>query len=101
VALNQALVNGANPASLMNQFTYGTLGRNVLRGPGAFNLNLTLSKHFVVRERYDLEFRVDAFNLVNSAQFSNPDTNIGDPSFGQISGTADPRILQLALHFKF
>jgi hypothetical protein len=67
----------------VSQFTYGTLGRNVLRGPGAFNLNLTLSKHFVVKERYDLEFRVDAFNLVNSAQFSNPDTNIGDPSFGQ------------------
>jgi hypothetical protein len=101
VALNQALVNGANPASLLSQFTYGTLGRNVLRGPGAFNINLTLSKHFVVQERYDLEFRVDAFNLVNSAQFSNPDTNIGDPSFGQISGTADPRILQVALHFRF
>jgi hypothetical protein len=101
VALNQELVNGANPASLMNQFTYGTLGRNVLRGPGAFNVNLALSKHFVVKEGYDLEFRVDAFNLLNSAQFSNPDTNIGDPSFGQISSTADPRILQLALHFKF
>jgi hypothetical protein len=101
VALNQALVNGANPASLMNQFTYGTLGRNVLRGPGAFNVNLTLSKHFVMKEKYDLELRVDAFNVFNSAQFSNPDTNIGDPSFGQISSTADPRILQLALHFKF
>jgi hypothetical protein len=34
-------------------------------------------------------------------QFSNPDTNIGDLSFGQISNTADPRILQLALHAKF
>ena len=101
VALNQALVNGANPSSLMSQFTYGTLGRNVLRGPGAFNVNLTLSKHFVMKEKYDLEFRVDAFNVFNSAQFSNPDTNIGDPSFGQISSTADPRILQLALHFKF
>jgi hypothetical protein len=101
VALNQALVNGADPATLQRQFTYGTLGRNVLRGPGAFNVNLTLSKHFVVKENYDLEFRVDAFNLLNSAQFSNPDTNIGDPSFGQVSNTADPRILQVALHFKF
>jgi hypothetical protein len=54
-----------------------------------------------MKEKYDLEFRVDAFNVLNSAQFSNPDTNIGDPSFGQISNTADPRILQLALHFKF
>jgi hypothetical protein len=34
-------------------------------------------------------------------QFANPDTNIGDPSFGQVSKTADPRIIQLALHLKF
>ena len=101
VALNQALLNGADPSTLLKQFTYGTLGRNVLRGPGAFNVNLTLSKHFVIHEKYDMEFRVDAFNLFNNVQFSNPDTNIGDPSFGQISSTADPRILQLALHFKF
>ncbi len=101
VALNQALLNGADPSTLLKQFTYGTLGRNVLRGPGAFNVNLTLSKHFAIQEKYDMEFRVDAFNLFNTAQFSNPDTNIGDPSFGQISNTADPRILQVALHFKF
>jgi hypothetical protein len=101
VALNQALLNGADPSTLLKQFTYGTLGRNVLRGPGAFNVSLTLSKHFVIREKYDMELRADAFNLFNTAQFSNPDTNIGDPSFGQISNTADPRILQLALHFKF
>jgi hypothetical protein len=101
VALNQQLVNGTNPSSLVKQFTYGTLGRNILRGPGAFNVNLTLSKHFMVKEKYDIEFRVDAFDLFNSPQFSNPNTNIGDPNFGQVSNTADPRILQLALHFKF
>ena len=101
MALNQALLNGADPSTLLGQFTYGTLGRNILRGPGAFNTNLTLSKHFKFRERYDVEFRVDAFNLFNNVQFMNPDTNIGDPSFGQLSNTADPRILQLALHLKF
>jgi outer membrane receptor protein involved in Fe transport len=101
VALNQALINGVDPGTLAGQFTYGTLGRNVLRGPGAFNTNLTLSKHFTVREKYDLEFRADAFNVFNQVQFLTPDTNIGDPSFGQLSGTADPRILQLALHLKF
>jgi hypothetical protein len=34
-------------------------------------------------------------------EFGNPDTNISDQSFGQISTTADPRIIQLALHLKF
>jgi len=90
-----------NPATLLNQFTYGTFGRNSLRGPGAFNTNISLSKIFRIRERVDLEFRADAFNVFNGVQFSNPDTNIGDLSFGQISNTADPRIIQLALHAKF
>jgi hypothetical protein len=100
VALNQAATT-VNPATLLNQFTYGTFGRNALRGPGAFNTNLSLSKVFRVRERLDVELRVDAFNLFNSPQFSTPDTNIGDPSFGQVSNTADPRIMQVALHLKF
>ena len=100
VALNQAATT-VNPATLVGQFTYGGLGRNVLRGPGAFNTNLALSKVFHLYETANLEFRVDAFNLFNNVEFSNPDTNIGDPSFGQISNTADPRILQLALHFQF
>jgi hypothetical protein len=44
---------------------------------------------------------VDAFNIFNNVEFLNPDTNIGDQSFGQVSNTADPRILQVALHLKF
>ena len=100
VALNQEAMS-VNPATLSGQFTYGTLGRNALRGPGAFNTNLSLSKIFRVGEKADLELRADAFNLFNAVEFSNPDTNIGDPSFGQVSNTADPRIMQLALHLKF
>jgi hypothetical protein len=100
VALNQDAAS-VNPATLMGKFTYGNLGRNALRGPGAFNTNLSLSKVFRVREKVNVELRVDAFNLFNTVEFSNPDTNIGDPSFGQISNTADPRIMQVALHVKF
>jgi len=100
VALNNEATS-VDPATLLNQFTYGTFGRNVLRGPGAFNANLSLAKIFRLREAAELEFRVDAFNVFNNVEFSNPDTNIGDPSFGQISNTADPRIVQVALHLKF
>ena len=100
VTLNQEATT-VNPATLLGQFTYGTFGRNGLRGPGAFNTNLSLSKIFRIGEKTDVELRADAFNLFNAVEFSNPDTNIGDPSFGQISNTADPRIMQLALHLKF
>jgi len=100
IALNQAALTDA--AALVGQFSYGTLGRNALRGPGRFNTDLALSKHLkLFGEKLDAEFRADAFNLFNNAQFSNPDTNIGDPNFGQVSNTSDPRILQLALHLKF
>jgi outer membrane receptor protein involved in Fe transport len=100
VALNQAAT--ADASTLNGKFSYGTLGRNVLRGPGRVNTDLALSKHFkLFNEKLDAEFRADAFNLFNNAEFGNPDTNIGDPSFGQISTTSDPRILQLALHLKF
>ena len=97
-------------ASMLPYRTYGTTPRNALRGPGNVNVDLALSKHFKVGERLDVELRADAFNLFNHTEFSNPDTNIGDPTFGQISTTiADPsasgyeagRILQLALHLKF
>src|ERR1035438_8412826 len=98
---NPGEATSVNPASLLGQFTYGSFGRNVLRGPGAFNANLSIAKTFRLRETTELEFRMDAFNVLNNAEFGNPDTNIGDQSFGQISSTADPRILQVALHLKF
>ena len=98
---NQAVTNPVNPATLLGQFTYGTFGRNALRGPGAFNANLSIAKIFRFHETAELEFRVDAFNVFNNVEFSSPDTNIGDQSFGQISNTADPRIMQVALHLKF
>ena len=102
VAINNELLNGVAPSTLVSSFTYGTLGRNILRGPGRINTDVALSKHFrLFGEKLDAELRADAFNIFNHAEFSNPDTNIGDPSFGQISSTSDPRILQLALHLKF
>ena len=41
------------------------------------------------------------FNMFNNVQFQNPDLTISDATFGQISTTYDPRIIQLALHLKF
>jgi outer membrane receptor protein involved in Fe transport len=89
-----------NPAALPG-YTYGTLPRNSFRGPGQTNLDLSLAKHFKVGERFDGELRLDAFNVFNHTQFKNPDTTVTDATFGQISTTYDPRILQLAIHIRF
>jgi hypothetical protein len=100
--LNLDTLSQSNPAALIGQFTYGTLGRNVLRGPGFINADVSLSKHlFFIGEKLDLELRGDAFNVFNHANFSSPNTNIFSSQFGQVSTTADPRILQVALHARF
>jgi outer membrane receptor protein involved in Fe transport len=88
-------------ASQLPGYTYGTLGRNSFRGPGATNVDLAIAKKFKIREQATLELRGDAFNVFNHTQFGNPDTTISDLTFGQISTTAAPRILQVALHLMF
>lgn len=83
--------------------TYGTLPRNAFRGPGRFNVNLAVAKTFpLYGERMRVELRSDFFNLFNHTEFSDPVTNIGDtPQFGQIIGTAPPRIVQLSARVVF
>src|SRR6185437_10765751 len=82
-----ALDNGGGTT---NFYPYGTFPRNGLRGPGQTNFDLSISKHFMIREGMDLELRGDAFNILNHTQFRNPDTTITSSTFGQISTTYDP-----------
>jgi hypothetical protein len=50
--------------------TFGDSGRNYLRNPGRVNFNMSLFKHFrPIRERLDVEFRAEAFNVFNHTQF--------------------------------
>jgi hypothetical protein len=90
--------------------TYGTFRRNSLRGPDLVNLDMSLSKTTAITERLKLEIRGDFFNLLNHAEFANPDTNPTDVgpggTFGQITNTGVPgdereRIIQLAARFSF
>ena len=55
------------------------------------------------REPYGLQFRVEAFDLFNHGEFSNPDVNLTDQTFGQITNTIanSERTLQLALRVTF
>ena len=80
---------------------YGTFGRNALRGPDQFNTQVTIKKIIAVRESVRVQYIADFFNMLNHTQFSNPSTSITSPLFGQISGTASPRIIQMALRLEF
>jgi hypothetical protein len=91
---------GACPAP-----TYGTFGRNSFFGPRHVNMDLALEKATnIVGERAKLLFRVEAFNIFNHTEFRPPtalSSSFASGTFGQISGTYDPRILQLALRLTF
>jgi hypothetical protein len=65
---------------------------------------VALQKNFHVRENKSLMLRVEAFNVLNHAQFNGPAAVTGDissPNFGKIVSAASPRLLQLAARFVF
>ena len=90
---------------------FGSVGRNVLNGPGLFALNLSLFKDFKITERWQFELRCDSFNLTNTPEFNNPGTDITSSTFGRVTstlssgtgvnGTGGGRALQLAAKLSF
>ncbi|HEY0005327.1 MAG TPA: TonB-dependent receptor [Pyrinomonadaceae bacterium] len=86
---------------------FGNLGLTPVSGPSTFFLDASLIKRTNITERVNVEFRAEAFNLLNHTNFNlrdNPDDhiqNINSASFGRIQSTFAPRILQFALKLNF
>jgi len=81
--------------------TFGNAGSDSLLGPAFFNIDAALSRDFPVREHQRLEVRFEFFNLINHPNFSNPDNNLQDSTFGEILSDSGPRILQFAAKYTF
>jgi hypothetical protein len=81
--------------------TVGTGGRNQIRDPGRWNLDYSLFKAFPIRESLQLQFRAEAFNLLNHANLGAPVLSVNSPNFGAITSATSPRIMQLALRLAF
>ena len=64
---------------------FGTCGTGVLRGPGVINLDVGLFRKFRVTERFDAQFRAEAFNISNTPHFEDPAANISASNFGVVS----------------
>jgi carboxypeptidase family protein len=90
--------------------TFGNTPRNSVRGPGDFNIDMSVIKNTKIG-RMDTEVRLEAFNVLNHPQFAQPNGTLGNAAFGTISamlaspscalcGTTE-RQVQLAVKVKF
>jgi len=86
------------------QYTFGNTGRTVAIGPGAIISDLSLLKSIAIREQQRLQFRAEAMNFLNRANFALPNQSRGVANFGRINsliGGNQARIIQLGLHYRF
>jgi hypothetical protein len=66
---------------------YGSTGRNLLRGPGLVNVDLSMFRTFAFSERWQLQFRAESFNMTNTPHFANPSGNASAGGFMVINST--------------
>jgi hypothetical protein len=83
-------------------FTYGDAGRNIVLGPGIFNVDASIIRNFLLGGTRSLQFRLEAFNLLNKPVWGDPNMSMASPLYGQINSTRTPmRELQIGLKFSF
>ncbi|WP_245536464.1 TonB-dependent receptor [Terriglobus saanensis] len=95
---------------------FGNAGRNSLHGPAFGQFDLSAHKKFALpNERYNAEFRIEAFNVLNATNYISPSSNVGSlnsssgvptysSSFGSFTGSTSvypPRQVQLVLRLAF
>jgi len=112
MGLNPAAFNSTAPVAESRQ---GTLGRNAMAGFGLTQVDLSIARKFPITERISLQFRADAFNVLNHPNFTNPDgvlvspflllsqstLNTGLGGLNPLFQEGGPRSLQLSLKLAF
>jgi len=69
---------------------------------GINNYDLSLLKSTPVSEHINVQFRAEFFNIFNRKQFAQPDSSLGDPTFGEVqSDDNQPRLVQFSLRVNF
>ena len=76
---------------------FGNSAPNIITGPGVNNWDIGAGKLIAFRESMALQFRADAFNAFNHAQFLSPDSNMSDTNFGKITTVGPSREFQFSL----
>jgi hypothetical protein len=99
---NRMTKRSGNLAEFTNAFTapgpqkFGNSGRNILRGSGTKQVDLSLFKEFYISEdrARRLQFRSEFFNVSNTPQFNNPANTVGSPGAASIRSAGAPLTFQ-------
>src|SRR6185369_5252450 len=70
---------------------FGNAGRNIITGPGFSNVDLSLVKLTPIKENVNVQFRAEAFNILNHPNFSQPNRTTTSGDFGRITATRSVR----------
>jgi hypothetical protein len=82
--------------------TFGNAQRNSILGPAYINLDLGFGRRFKFTESRDFQFRAEAFNVLNHTNLSDPGSNLSAAStYGRVTASSDPRIIQLSAKIHF
>jgi hypothetical protein len=79
----------------------GNAGHNTIRGPGYQTWDMSAFKNFHFTESFKLQFRAEFFNIFNHTNFSNIGATLGSSTYGNVTASRDPRIIQLGLKLYF
>ncbi len=92
-----------NAFAIPAQYTFGNAGRNILSGDGYTDLDVSLMRNIKFSERFNLQFRLEAFNTFNTTTYANPVNQLNLPGqTGHVFGTrSTERELQMALKLYF
>jgi outer membrane receptor protein involved in Fe transport len=90
------------PATQKTLLTPGDTPRNFLYGPGYTNEDVSLFKVFSLPREMKFQVRIESFNVLNTAHYDNPNTNLAQGSkFGTITSGYSPRVMQFAGRLTF
>ena len=90
-----------NPSLNLGAWIDGSLGKNILTGPGSINFDAQIAKRFSITETSSVQFQANFFNIFNHPNFLLPNSNITSGSFGSSTNTFGERVIQLALRIDF
>ena len=80
---------------------FGNAGQNIVRGPGVEQFDASLFKRFRIGEKFRIQLRGEAFNILNHTSWSGVSTNLGAGDFGQVNAAHEARVMQVSMKVEF